>query len=105
MFDSHVLMHSSSRTPGSKAARHILAPELDDDDEMDPVMALAWDPLSTEYLLVANKHSGVRLVDVTTRSVITTFLPPSTAAQVQTLSWVHNAPGMFVTGGKKICWV
>lgn len=98
-------MPSSSRSPGSKAARHILAPELDEDDEMDPVMALAWDPLSTEYLLVANKHSGVRLVDVTTRSVITTFLPPSTAAQVQTLSWVHNAPGMFVTGGKQICWV
>ena len=91
---------SSLWTLGSKGVKHILAPELDDDDETDPIMALAWDPLSTEYLLIANRYSGVRLVDITTRSVITSFLPPSTAAQVQTLSWVHNAPGMFVTGGK-----
>ncbi|XP_070198103.1 WD repeat-containing protein 17-like [Littorina saxatilis] len=86
---------------GSKPVRHILAPEVEDDDEADPITALAWDPLSTEYLLIANRHCGVRLVDVTTRSVITAFLPPSTAAQVQTLSWVHNAPGMFVTGDVK----
>ncbi|XP_076467583.1 LOW QUALITY PROTEIN: WD repeat-containing protein 17-like [Babylonia areolata] len=86
---------------GSKGVKHILAPEVEDDDDVDPVTALAWDPLSVEYLLVANRHSGVRLVDVTARTVITTFIPPSTAAQVQTLSWVHNAPGMFVTGDVK----
>jgi hypothetical protein len=84
--------------------KHILAPEQDGDDNdnnlEDSVTALAWDTLSTEYLLLSNRFSGVRMVDVTARTVITTFQPPSTAAHVQTLSWVHNAPGMFVTGGK-----
>ena len=95
-----ILEKSCAVLAGSKGVKHILAPELDDDEDVDPITALAWDPLSTEYLLVANRHSGVRLVDITSRTVITTFEPPSTAAQVQTLSWVHNAPGMFVTGGQ-----
>ncbi|KAK7486957.1 hypothetical protein BaRGS_00021773 [Batillaria attramentaria] len=86
---------------GSKCARQILSPEQDDSVETDPVTALAWDPLSTDYLLMANQHAGIRLVDATARSVITTFVPPSTAAHVQTLSWVHNAPGMFITGDLK----
>ncbi|PVD35249.1 hypothetical protein C0Q70_06530 [Pomacea canaliculata] len=83
---------------GSKTYRHILAPEVEGGDEMDPVTALAWDPLSTDYLLVANKHCGVRLIDATARAVIMSFQLPSSAAEIQTLCWVHNAPGMFVTG-------
>lgn len=93
-------MHLKCHISGSKTYRHILAPEVEGGDEMDPVTALAWDPLSTDYLLVANKHCGVRLIDATARAVIMSFQLPSSAAEIQTLCWVHNAPGMFVTGGK-----
>lgn len=62
--------------------------------------ALEWDPLSTDYLLVANLHYGIRLVDSESLYCITTFNFPSAAASVQCLAWVPSAPGMFVTGGK-----
>lgn len=85
---------------GSKNQRHVLRPEsLEGTDEEDPVTALEWDPLSTDYLLVANLHNGIRLVDSESLSCITAFQFPSAAASVQCLAWVHSAPGMFVTGG------
>lgn len=62
--------------------------------------ALEWDPLSTDYLLVANLHFGIRLLDLESLYCITTFNFPSAAASVQCLAWVPSAPGMFVTGGK-----
>lgn len=84
----------------AKGARHIMTPEDEDnDDAKDSVTALEWDPLSTDYLLVANKLFGIRLLDINAKTVITIFQTPTTAAQIQTLSWVHNAPGMFITGG------
>lgn len=73
---------------------------LEGTDEEDPITALEWDPLSTDYLLVANLHYGIRLVDSESLCCITTFNFPSAAASVQCLAWVHSAPGMFVTGGK-----
>ena len=81
--------------------KHTLKPEFEDsDDEMDdPVITLQWDPLSVDYLLVANASSGVRLVDSVSLSVIMSFQPPSAAAKVCTVSWLTTAPGMFVTGG------
>ncbi|KAL8558969.1 hypothetical protein ACOMHN_028281 [Nucella lapillus] len=85
-------------TIGSKGSKHMLAPELEEEEEVDPVTALAWDPLSTDYLLLANSQTGVRLVDITSRTVVTAFTLPSTAAQVQTIAWLHGAPGMFATG-------
>ncbi|XP_051475988.1 WD repeat-containing protein 17 isoform X2 [Apus apus] len=85
--------------PGSKNQKHVLRPEsLEGTDEEDPVTALEWDPLSTDYLLVANLHNGIRLVDSESLSCITTFSFPSSAASVQCLAWVPSAPGMFVTG-------
>lgn len=37
---------------GSKSQKHVLRPEsLEGTDEEDPVSALEWDPLSTDYLL------------------------------------------------------
>ena len=72
---------------------------MDEDDDEDPVAALEWDPLSVEYLLIANTHSGVRLVDTQAHSVIVTFQLPSAASQVHTLAWINTAPGMFLTGG------
>ncbi|MGH0136244.1 UNVERIFIED_CONTAM: hypothetical protein FKN15_042301 [Acipenser sinensis] len=87
-------------TKGSKSQKHVLRPEsLEGTDEEDPVSALEWDPLSTDYLLVANLHNGIRLVDSESLSCITTFSFPSAAASVQCLAWVPSAPGMFITGG------
>ncbi|KAF4791792.1 WD repeat-containing protein 17 [Turdus rufiventris] len=86
-------------TKGSRNQKHVLRPEsLEGTDEEDPVTALEWDPLSTDYLLVANLHNGIRLVDSESLSCITTFSFPSSAASVQCLAWVSSAPGMFITG-------
>ncbi|NWY04358.1 WDR17 protein, partial [Nothoprocta ornata] len=89
--------------PGSKSQKHVLRPEsLEGTDEEDPVTALEWDPLSTDYLLVANLHNGVRLVDSESLACITTFNFPSAAASVQCLAWVSSAPGMFITGDSQV---
>ncbi|GAB0188611.1 WD repeat-containing protein 17 [Grus japonensis] len=91
-------------TKGSKNQKHVLRPEaLEGTDEEDPVTALEWDPLSIDYLLVANLHNGIRLVDSESLSCITTFHFPSAAASVQCLAWVSSAPGMFITGGDLNC--
>ncbi|NWH72080.1 WDR17 protein, partial [Piaya cayana] len=89
--------------PGSKNQKHVLRPEsLEGTDEEDPVTALEWDPLSTDYLLVANLHNGIRLVDSESLSCITNFNFPSAAASVQCLAWVYSAPGMFITGDSQV---
>ncbi|XP_025065335.1 WD repeat-containing protein 17 [Alligator sinensis] len=95
--------NSEQDPQGSKSQKHVLRPEsLEGTDEEDPVTALEWDPLSTDYLLVANLHNGIRLVDSESLSCITTFNFPSAAASVQCLAWVPSAPGMFITGGTEI---
>ena len=88
--------------PGKRGQKHVLPPAGEDDepDDEDAVVSLEWDPLSTEYLLVANAHSGVRLVDTAALTTIQRFQLPSAATQVQTLDWIDSAPGMFVTGGE-----
>ncbi|RUS73072.1 hypothetical protein EGW08_019169 [Elysia chlorotica] len=90
---------------GNKAQKHVFKPDAlisptprDNDDEEDPVTTLEWDPLSMDYLLLCNRAAGVRLVDVPGQRVIMFFTLPSAASRVQTMGWVHNAPGMFVTG-------
>ncbi|XP_069349400.1 WD repeat-containing protein 17 isoform X2 [Eulemur rufifrons] len=89
--------------PGNKNQKHVLRPEsLEGTDEEDPVTALEWDPLSTDYLLVANLHYGIRLVDSESLYCITTFNLPSAAASVQCLAWVPSAPGMFITGDSQV---
>ncbi|XP_030672203.1 WD repeat-containing protein 17 isoform X5 [Nomascus leucogenys] len=89
--------------PGNKNQKHVLRPEsLEGTEEEDPVTALEWDPLSTDYLLVVNLHYGIRLVDSESLSCITTFNLPSAAASVQCLAWVPSAPGMFITGDSQV---
>ncbi|XP_024270329.2 WD repeat-containing protein 17 isoform X1 [Oncorhynchus tshawytscha] len=89
--------------PGSKNQKHVLRPEsLEGTDEEDPVTALEWDPLSTDYLLVANQHNGIRMVDSEGLTCVTTFSFPSSAASVQCLAWVPSAPGMFITGDSQV---
>ena len=75
--------------------------DTDDTEDEDPVSGLEWDPLSTEYLLIARAVSGVCLVDTDNLSVIQQFSLPSAAAVVQTIAWLNNAPGMFITGGNQ----
>ena len=97
--------NSPAPSPGGKSQRHELAPEPDEEDDTsqeDFIISLAWDPLSLDYLLVANLLSGVRLVDSVSLSVIMVFQLPSAAARVKTLAWVHTAPGMFITGGESL---
>ncbi|KAM9043586.1 WD repeat-containing protein 17 isoform 4-T5 [Megaptera novaeangliae] len=90
-------------TKGNKSQKHVLRPEsLEGTDEEDPVTALEWDPLSTDYLLVANLHRGIRLVDSESLCCITTFNFPSAVASVQCLAWVPSAPGMFITGDSQV---
>ncbi|XP_012945972.1 WD repeat-containing protein 17, partial [Aplysia californica] len=91
------------KLPGSKAAKHLFRPEAVSEsvEDTDPVVALEWDPLSTDYLLVCNHRAGVRLLDVPTQTTIMDFQLPSAASRVQTMSWVKNAPGMFLTGDYK----
>nr|XP_034491784.1 WD repeat-containing protein 17 isoform X6 [Marmota flaviventris] len=89
--------------PGNKNQKHVLRPEsLEGTDEEDPITALEWDPLSTDYLLVANLHYGIRLVDSESLYCITTFNFPSVAASIQCLAWVPSAPGMFITGDSQV---
>lgn len=64
------------------------------------MVALTWDPLSVDYLLVSNAQTGVRLIDSVSASVIMRFQLPSAASRVKTLAWINTAPGMFITGGK-----
>ncbi|XP_056443336.1 WD repeat-containing protein 17 isoform X2 [Gadus chalcogrammus] len=89
--------------PGSKSQKHVLRPEsLEGTDEEDPITALEWDPLSTDYLLVSNLHNGIRLVDSEGLNCITSFCFPSAAASVQCLAWVPSAPGLFITGDSQV---
>ncbi|XP_064607979.1 WD repeat-containing protein 17-like isoform X2 [Liolophura sinensis] len=83
---------------GQKSHKHLLQPDTGEAYEEDRVTALEWDPLSLDYILVSNLHTGVRLLDTTAPSVIMTFQLPSAAAHVHTLSWMPNAPGIFITG-------
>lgn len=86
---------------GSKTLRHVLKPVYDDDEDPtdDAVVCVEWDPLSVDYILVCNSQSGIRLVDSSSVSCITTFTLPSVASQIKTMAWIMGAPGMFITGG------
>lgn len=92
-------MLMSKYVSGQKVLKHVLRPEETDNEDC-AVKALEWDPLSTDYVLAATMHSGISLIDCNTATVIINFQPPSACCQVYTLSWIHTAPGMFVTGGK-----
>ena len=90
--------------PGKKLQKHILKPETSDENgEDEPVQMLEWDSLSLDYLLIAYKNkSGIKLIDTESFSIIMNFKLPSAAARISGFSWVFNAPGMFVSGGKKM---
>ena len=85
---------------GKKGQKNILRPEsLEGTEEEDPVASLEWDPLSDTYILVANNHCGIRLIDSEGLSVITKFVLPSAAVMSHNVAWIGSAPGMFLSGG------
>lgn len=82
-----------------KPKKHILRDEnIEDNDELDPILALEWDVLSNDYILVASKLSGLRLLDSEKDLCISTFQLPSKAIHIRTLAWITDAPGLFLTG-------
>jgi WD repeat-containing protein 17 len=83
---------------GNKVHKHALSAE-DPANSNVSVKSIEWDPLSTDYLLVATAQSTIMLVDSNTASVVMCFELPSAAAETHTLAWLSCAPGMFITGG------
>lgn len=84
----------------AKPQKHVIKADVRYKDSDDVVTGMEWDRLSDDYLLVANSSSGVRLLDMTSISVVMTFVLPSAASTVGCLAWVPDAAGMFVTGGE-----
>ena len=87
---------------GHKPHKQVLRPEnLDEEGDEDSVQVLQWDSLSPDFLLVAyKKRTGIRLIDTESIQIIMNFKLPSAAAKISGFSWIDNAPGMFVSGGK-----
>jgi len=83
---------------GNKVHKHVLGPEDTISTDV-AVKSIEWDPLSTEYLLIATAQSTFRLVETGTALVVMNFELPSAAAETHTLAWIPSAPGMFITGG------
>lgn len=90
-----------------KSKKHVLKVNLDDVDKeskeaatkADTILALEWDILSSDYLLVARELSGLRLVDVENETTICHYKLPSRALCIKTLSWIPDGRGLFATGG------
>jgi len=82
-----------------KRTKHTMKGRADNTEKsLDPVLAALWDPLSSDYLLVARKATGIQLIDVKAMLVINRFHLPSKMISTITMSWIDSAPGMFVTG-------
>lgn len=70
-----------------KPKKHILRADSEDDNPLDPIVALEWDILSNDYLLVASNFGGLRLLDTENECTILTYQLPSKAIGIRTLSW------------------
>ena len=83
---------------GKKISKHILRSTEVTESE-DSVVNVEWDPLSTDYLLVLSKHSGIRLVDAGSQTVINKYKLPKVSATIRKFCWISSAPGMFISAG------
>nr|XP_045611784.1 WD repeat-containing protein 17-like [Procambarus clarkii]XP_045611785.1 WD repeat-containing protein 17-like [Procambarus clarkii] len=72
-------------------------PEGGEDNEDHTLVTLEWDTCSPDYILVAYRAGALWLVDVNAMRIITKYIMPISAS-VNTLAWLPDAPGMFVTG-------
>jgi hypothetical protein len=71
-----------------KPKKHILKGDEDSDEPLDPILALEWDVLSNDYLLVASKENGLRLLDTENNTTIVRYQLPSKAVYIRALSWL-----------------
>ncbi|XP_064482215.1 WD repeat-containing protein 17-like [Ornithodoros turicata] len=89
---------------GGSQQRHIRllndSPPEDEDEEPRPVLAIQWDPLSTNYLLVGLPSGHLFLLDTATPEVqvVTAYTTPSRATTVRMVTWVPGAAGTFLSG-------
>nr|XP_053636053.1 WD repeat-containing protein 17-like isoform X1 [Cherax quadricarinatus] len=77
--------------------RYSAFPEGGEDNEDHTLVTLEWDTCSPDYILVAYRGGALWLVDVNSMRIITKYIMPISAS-VNTLAWLPDAPGMFVTG-------
>ncbi|XP_076315846.1 WD repeat-containing protein 17-like [Tachypleus tridentatus] len=95
--DGTVSLYLKSQKP----KRHVkLNLGTEDNTESCAITGLEWDPLSPHYLLIAIQNSGLLLADTSGNALqtIMIFNMPSKASTVQTVAWIPDAPGMFVSG-------
>lgn len=87
----------SISSPGHRIMKHAVQVG-NADHEDDHIVGLDWDSLSVDYLLVITHQEGICLIDSGSAIIIMRFNLPSAAIFVHALSWIHAAPGTFVTG-------
>ena len=66
----------------------------------DCVTDLQWDPLSTDFVLVATESGTLRLIDTERQIIVMGYKLPKGETNIRKFCWVTNAPGMFLSGGK-----
>ncbi|ROT79673.1 putative WD repeat-containing protein 17 isoform X2, partial [Penaeus vannamei] len=81
----------------SGKSRYSAFPEGAEDNEDHSLVTLEWDTCSPDYILVAYRGGSLWLVDINSMMIITKYMMPISAS-VNTLAWLPDAPGMFVTG-------
>ncbi|XP_047481224.1 WD repeat-containing protein 17-like [Penaeus chinensis] len=81
----------------SGKSRYSAFPEGAEDNEDHTLVTLEWDTCSPDYILIAYRGGSLWLVDINTMMIITKYVMPISAS-VNTLAWLPDAPGMFVTG-------
>ena len=83
---------------GSKSQKHVLRPEaLEGTDEEDPVSALEWDLLSTDYLLGWTNYLSFESIDAINVTLFITHSPEHTDIS-QPLPVIISSMYMFVNG-------
>ncbi|XP_047126670.1 WD repeat-containing protein 17 isoform X1 [Hydra vulgaris] len=93
----HVNGSLSFLCSGKKSAKHVLPTvNFETSYESDPVIDMDWDPLSTEYILVSTKQSGIRLIDSDSHTIIMKYKLPSSIT-IRKFCWIPLCPGMFIS--------
>ncbi|XP_067950044.1 WD repeat-containing protein 17-like [Watersipora subatra] len=87
--------------PGKRPRKHIIISVEDGDGDgasRYKVIDLQFDLHSTDYALVISYKAELVLISTESMTVMGWYNLPSKAAHVQTIAWVPDASGLFVTG-------
>ncbi|XP_022258467.1 WD repeat-containing protein 17-like, partial [Limulus polyphemus] len=98
--DGTVSLYLKSQKPKRHIKLNCGADDNTINTENCAITGLEWDPLSPHYLLIAVQNSCLLLADISgnTLHTIMIFNMPSKASTAQTIAWIPNAPGMFISG-------